>query len=310
MQAHYQYKKEDYQEFASDNEEIMKLGYARYTIKLENGFQFKVGIARKFNSNLKVNLQKEENLKDIVGFFDSDIEINCYGNPSIVHSLGDNEGLDFLISYNGNITTWGNDQPYGLNNLYVHSYDEVLSRSLENVISYSFIEKGFRYRESIFDEINHKAVLRAKAVNIRDYSGNLLFDELSSVLYYGVRVIQDYLDEKILLPENLSELSEELQEAIQLSREKLIQLEKSSNYTIIEQYKEDETKLLVDWEDLLELVRLGHYEISEKKVKEAIEYVNLKFGTNYQTLDEFQFTGEAQYVRLLNRISGIAKEAL
>lgn len=76
------------------------------------------------------------------------------------------------------------------------------------------------------------------------------------------------------------------------------------------QYKEDRTKLLVDWEDLLELIRLGHYDISESKIKEAIAYVNLKFGTKYQTLDEFKFIGEAQYVRLLNRISGMAKEAL
>lgn len=250
------YHKEDYAKYVSDNEDIMKLGYARYLLKLESGFTVPVGIARKFNSNLKVDLKHMHNLKEVLSFFDNDIQINCYGNPSVVHDNSDNQGLDFLISYNGNVTTWGNDQPYSLNNLYIHSYEDVIKRSLDNIISYSFIEKGFKYREDIFKEVNPTAVIKSKAINIRDYSGNLLFEEATSVLYYAVRVIKDYLKDGVLTRNDLENLSLELQEVIGLEKENLINLYKLSDYTIIDQYKKDESLTLVDWEDLLELVRL------------------------------------------------------
>lgn len=250
------YSKENYAKYASDNQNIMKLGYARYVLKLENGFKVNVGIARKFNSNLKVDLNHINNLSEIVRFFDNDIKINCFGNPSIVQNFNKVEGLDFLISYNGNITTWGNDQPYDLNNLYIHDYNEVISRTMDNIISYSFIDKGFKYRENIFNEVNPKAVIKSKAINIRDYSGNLLFEEASSVLYYAIRVIKDYLNENVLDNNSIKTLSLKLQEAISLQKENLKNLYKLSDYTIIDQYEKDESKTLVDWEDLLELVRL------------------------------------------------------
>lgn len=310
LKGNIKYKKESYAKYVSDNNDIMKLGYARYILKFEDGYKINVGIARKFNSNLKVDLNHIHNLDKVLSFFDNDIKINCFGNPSIVHDSYENEGLDFLISYNGNITTWGNDQPYDLNNLYIHSYEEIISRTMDNVISYSFIEKGFKYRENIFNEVNPKAVIKSKAINIRDYSGNLLFEEASSVLYYGIRVIKDYIKENIIRKKDLDNLSPELREAILLETGNLMNLYRLSQYTIIDQYKQDDTKKLEDWQDLLELVRLGHYDISASKIKEGIEFVNSKFNQNYNSIEEFKFSGEEQYNRLLNRISSIAKEAL
>lgn len=304
------YKKETYAKYVSDNNDIMKLGYARYIIRFEDGYKINVGIARKFNSNLKVDLNHIHNLDKILAFFDNDIKINCFGNPSIVHDSFENEGLDFLISYNGNVTTWGNDQPYDLNNLYIHDYDTVISKTMDNIISYSFIEKGFKYRENIFNEVNEKAVIKSKAINIRDYSGNLLFEEASSVLYYGIRVVKDYIKENILDKKILDNLSSELKEAILLETGNLRNLYKLSEYSIIDQYKKDETKTLEEWQDLMELIRLGHYDISASKIKDGIEYINSKFGQGYNSIEEFKFSGEEQYNRLLNRISDIAKEAL
>ena len=256
LKTYMKYSKENYEKYVSDNEEILKLGYARYILNLENGFKVKVGIARKFNSNLKVDLKHSSNINELLSYFDKDIEINCFSNPSIVKDSKGNEGLDFLISYNGNVTTWGNDQPYSLNNLYIHNYDDVISRTFDNVISYSFIEKGFYYREKIFNEVNPTAVIKSKAINIRDYSGNLLFEENASVLYYAIRVIRDYLKEKVLTDKDLEKLSLELKEVISIQKDNLINLYKLSDYTIIDQYKADDSKTLTDWEDLLELVRL------------------------------------------------------
>lgn len=310
LKGKFKYKKETYAKYVSDNNDIMKLGYARYILKFDDGYRINVGIARKFNSNLKVDLNHVHNLDKILGFFDNDIKINCFGNPSIVHDSLENEGLDFLISYNGNIATWGNDQPYDLNNLYIHNYDDVISRTMDNIISYSFIEKGFKYRENIFNEVNPKAVIKSKAINIRDYSGNLLFEETASVLYYGIRVIKDYLKENIIDKKQLDNLSPELKETILLETGNLRNLYNLSEYSIIDQYKKDETKTLEEWQDLMELVRLGHYDISSNKVKEGIEFINSKFNQTYNSIEEFKFSGEDQYNRLLNRISDISKEAL
>ena len=304
LKTYCSYEKIGYEKYVSDNNKLMKIGYARYTIKLESGFKFEVGVARKFESNLKVDLNLNPRLDEIIGYFEDDIEKNCYGNPSLVHNVSE-EGLDFLISYNGNITTWANDQPYDLNNLYIHNYNEVIERTLDNIISYSFIDKGFKYREKIINEVNSKAVIKAKAVNIRDYYSNLLFEENATVLYYAIRVMQDYLKEGILSCSDLNSISNELKNMINKSKLELIEAYNNSNYTIIEQYKDDITKNCTDWEDLFELIRLGHYDISEEKIREGIEYINSKFGKTYKDLSEFKFSGEGQYIRLLNKISGI-----
>lgn len=301
----------NYEQYVSDNEEILKLGHARFKVVFEDEFEIKIGIAQKFNSNLKVNLKnKPSNLDELLQYFDDDVQLKCFGNPSLVYNKDKIPGLDFLISYNGNVSTWGNDQIYDMNNLYIHNYEEIIKRIFENIISYSFIDKGYKYRENIFNEINPKAVLRSKAINIRDYAGVLLFEELASVLYYAIRVIQDYLKENVICEKDLNVLSNELKNVIFLDKEHLIKLYKESDYTIIEQYIKDENYTLTDWKDLLELVRLGHYDLSEKKIEYAINFLNNKFNKNFKTIEEFKCAEEEQYVRLLNRISGIDKKVL
>lgn len=299
----------DYKKCVSDNEDVMKLGYARYKVIFDDHFELKIGIAQKFNSNLKVNLKnKPSNLSELLQYFDNDIEKNCFGNPSLVYNKGNIQGLDFLISYNGNVSTWGNDQSYDLNNLYIHSYEEILKRTFENIISYSFIDKGYKYRENIFNEINPIAVLRSKAINIRDYAGISLFEEKASVLYYAIRVIQDYLQEKLLEEKDLDILSNELKKVISLNKQELINLYKKSNYTIVDQYIKDASQTFDDWKDLLELIRLGHYDVSESKIQEGLTFFNTKFEQNINNIEEFKSLDENQYIRLLNRLAKIDKK--
>lgn len=303
------YEIRDYHRNISDNDDILKLGHARYNAVFKNGLKIKVGVAQKFNSNLKINLNNSvDDFDELIEYFDIDIEKNCFGNPSLVYDKYQEKGLDFLISYNGNICTWGNDQTYDLNNLYIHSYDEIIKRSVENIISYSFIDKGYQYREDIFNEVNPKAVIRSKAINIRDYAGASLFEERASVLYYGIRVLQDYLQEGIILKEDLNNLSDELINAILLSKEELIELYKQANYTILDQYIKNENYTVLEWKDLFELIRLGHYDISEDKIIEAINIFNFRFNENVKSIDEFKTFNEEQYVRLLNRLAGMDKK--
>ena len=82
-----------------------------------------------------------------------------------------------------------------LQNIYCDSYEDIINANFNNIISYSFLDKGYKYRIKIIDEVNHKAVLRSKAINIRDYAGAAILEEKKTTLYYAIRVIQDYIKE-------------------------------------------------------------------------------------------------------------------
>lgn len=298
------FHKENIRNLVSDNDKILKIGYKRYDAIFEDGFKIEIGTAQKFYSNLKVNLNnKQQNLDEIIKIFENDIEFNCFGNPSLVKNSNNLFGLDFLISYNGNVSTWCNEQTYNLNNIYVHNYKQVIDRTFKNIISYSFIDKGYKYREKIFQEVNPLAVLRSKAINIRDYSCASLMEERNTVLYYAIIVIKDYLAEKILENSDLTKLSKDLQDIIHLEKEKIIQLYHASNYTIFDEYMDNNQVSQKDWNDLFNLVQLGHYTITKQALKNAIHYYNTKYNTNLSELSEFIENSEEQYERLLNRVS-------
>ena len=61
----------------------------------------------------------------------------------------------------------GNEQLYGLNNLYTDSYENIISNIYTNIISYSLLDKGYFYRTKIISEVNPLAVLRSKAIHKR-----------------------------------------------------------------------------------------------------------------------------------------------
>ena len=65
-------------------------------------------MAQIFHSNLKVNLREANphQLEQLITIFDNDMKYNSYNNPSLVRNKNNEWGLDFLISYNGNIATW------------------------------------------------------------------------------------------------------------------------------------------------------------------------------------------------------------
>lgn len=304
LKSYDSFYKTNIRQLASDNDKILKIGYKRYDVVFADGFKIEIGTAQKFYSNLKVNLNnKQENLDEIIRIFEDDIEFNCFGNPSLVKNSDGVLGLDFLISYNGNVSTWCNEQTYNLNNIYIHDYDKVMDRSFGNVISYAFIDKGYKYREDIFKEVNPLAVLRSKAINIRDYSCASLMEERNTVLYYAIIVIKDYLVENILGKEDLKDLSRELQYVISLEKSQIIQMYQKSKYTIFDEYIDNIQVSEVDWRDLFNLIQLGHYNVTELDIKNAINYYNTKYDTNIINISQFIENSEAQYERLLNRVS-------
>lgn len=79
------------------------------------------------------------------------------------------------------------------------------------------MKKGYEYRNKIVSEVNPLVLLRAQAVNLRDYFATLLLEEDKTKLYYAVRSVQLFLGEFFINEENLKLYSEDLQYVIKLS---------------------------------------------------------------------------------------------
>ena len=298
------------QKYVSDNEEIFKIGLYRYELHFQDGYKISVGIAQIFHSNLKVNLKNPNiNLEQLITLFDNDMKYNSYSNPSLVRNKNNKWGLDYLISYNGNIATWGNEQLYGLNNLYTDSYQTIISNIYENVISYSLLDKGYFYRTKIISEVNPLAVLRSKAIHIRDYAGASILEENHTVLYYAIRVIQDYLKENIITLEELETLPKELLDAIKTKKMILKKMYENSSYSIIKQYMEKGTFNENEWKDLFNLIYFGHYSVSKEQVEEGIRYYNAHVNKKISKLEDVLENSKEHYQRLIERLTFMKPEA-
>ena len=302
--------KTEIKKYVSDNEEIFKIGLYRYQLHFSDGYKISVGIAQIFHSNLKVNLRKPNmNLEQLVALFDNDMKYNSYSNPSLVKNKNNEWGLDFLISYNGNITTWGNEQLYNLNNLYTDSYETIISNTYNNIISYSLLDKGYFYRTQIIGEVNPLAVLRSKAIHIRDYAGASILEENHTVLYYAIRVIQDYIQEGVIMQKELSGLSKELVDMINTKAFILKRVYKMSAYSIIQQYMEKSIFDENEWRDLFNLIYFGHYAVSEEQIQKGIQYYNLHAKTKINKLEDVLENSKEHYQRLMERLTFMKPEA-
>ncbi len=296
----------------SDNEEIVKISPYRCRMNFNDGYVVYVGIARTFYSTLRPNLtQINKTLEKALQIYDDDMEFSAFDNPSIIFNKNGTLGLNFWINYNGNVALWGNQQLTDLKNLYVDDYQEIIRGAFENVIAYSFLDKGYKNRLRIVNEVNPQAVIRSKAINIRDYAGAAILEEKKTTLYYAIRVIQDYLREGTLQKDDLGRISVELMEAILLSVEELKELYKESNYTIISEYMEKPVFVNEDWKDLFTLINLGHYDVSKRQIEEGLDYYNRYAKETVRTITEaICNNSNNHYDRLNGRLTFMKEEAL
>ena len=287
----------------SDNEKIFKLMPQKFKLNIKDNYSIDVSAAKLFYPTVKPDLTKEINEKALE-VFDEDIKVSESYNPSRVTNINGEDGLDFWVNYNGNITTWQNEQKNSIYNLYVDDYKKIEDASYDNILSYSVIDKGYYYREKIIEEVNKKAILRSKLSNMRDLSTALLLNESKTNLYYAIRVLQDYKDRI-----NVEDLPEEIRELIDLPKEELIKLYKQSEYSIIDEYIE-ENATEIEWRDLFDLIRLGEYEVSDNSIKKGINYFNTKFNTNYKSIDEIESEkGSIQIDRIIEKLTRMKEEA-
>lgn len=287
----------------SDNKKIFKLMPQKFKLNINDNYSIDVSAAKLFYPTVKPNLTKDINQKAL-DVFDEDIKVSESYNPTRVTNINGEDGLDFWVNYNGNITTWQNEQKNKTYNLYVDNYNDIEEGSYNNILSYSVIDKGYYYRENIINEVNPKAVLRAKLSNMRDLSTSLLLNESKSNLYYAIRVLQDYKDRI-----NLDDLPKEIRELVDLPKEKIIELYNKSEYSIIDDYIE-ENSTETEWRDLFALIRIGEYEVSENSIKKAIKYFNTRFNTHYKNIHEIESEqGSIQVDRIIEKLTRMKKEA-
>ena len=266
----------------SDAETILKVNPAEKVIQLASGLSIKVGYAKRFYSNIKIDLNDPTAIERNLATFEWDITESEENNSSVVTNMDGKKGLDFWVNFNGNVTTWGNQVPDNIFNLYEDSYVKVVNATFEDPLSLSYLEKGTPYRDRIVNEVNPKAVIRARATNIRDYTGAIICEEEKTRLYLSLRIIQDYIKEGRITPSELTSWPLEIQQLLSLKKEELIQLYRESGYSIIDQYMKREFNQS-EWLDLFELIKLSHYDISATKIKEAIEYYNKRVAKEFVT---------------------------
>lgn len=288
---------------SSDNNKIFKLMPQKYKLIISDKYSIDISAAKLFYPTVKPDLTAEINEKALE-VFDEDIKVSESYNPARVTNINGEDGLDFWVNYNGNITTWQNEQKNITYNLYVDDYKNIEDGSYNNILSYSVIDRGYYYREKIIKEVNEKAILRSKLSNMRDLSTSLLLNESKTDLYYAIRVMQDYR-ERI----NINDLDPVVKEVVDLSKEEIIKLYNESNYSIIDEYIE-ENATEIEWRDLFDLIRLGEYEVSDSNIKKGIKFFNTKFNTNYSDISEINVEkSNMQIDRIIEKLTRMKKEA-
>ncbi len=237
--------------------------------------------------------------------FDKDMSYSEHGNPSVTKNVDGTFGFDFWLHYNGNITAWGNQAIDDTNNIYVDDYEKVIQDTYNNIISYSFIDKGYKYRKDIINEVSPEAVLRTEYSNERDFAGMMMLEETKVALYFAVRIIQDYLETGELNNDDLQSLAPELLETISKNKEDIQLLYKMSDYSILDQYADGIDFDLLNWIDLYTLIKLGHYKVSDRQISRDLSYIKLfRHNEMVEDIDTLikNVNKQEQYQRVIEKI--------
>lgn len=294
-------------EYGSDNPDILKLMPNQGKLLLKDGYQIKVGIAKVFHANLKKDLRnyKSSDIQRSIDIFEEDLYSSEYGNPSIVANGDGSIGFDIFINYNGNAMPWQGQILESISNIYRDNFSSYLYNVLSNPLTFYYIHKGSKQRDSIIEEVSPETIRKGKALNLRDYYSQIILEESKIKLYYLIRVIQNLISEGILSINDISGLSENVLKSIFSDKKTLKEMYNHSNYDIISQYIQRKETDKTEWDMLFILINLGHYKVSSKNIKKAIEYYNSTFNCNIQSIDEIKDDGSIPYNRFLKRIDHI-----
>lgn len=276
---------------ASDDEQVIKIIPQKVLVTLPSGYSFVSGISKIFGSGLRPNLNEMDQVIDTIKTFERDLEESEDNNSAVVYNANGERGLDWSLNYNGNICLWQNQVNDNQWNIYSDDFDHVLKETFRDPITFSYIEKGCKYRERIVAEVSPRAVLRMKSISLRDFSGTVIFEEEKTRLYYAIRVLQDYYKEGRVITEAFEQLPEELKELISGNMATAQELYHLATWTIVDQYKREAFDN-IRWHDLLELIKLGHYDLTSEQIQEALDYYN-----RHTTLRQYASINDVEHLQ-------------
>jgi hypothetical protein len=119
-------------------------------------------------------------------------------------------------------------------------FESIMTKTLSDPGVIGTIENGLAYRFGIIQEVSPNAVLRAKAVNIRDYTSLVLLEEDRIKLYYSIRVLQDFLAQQRIAEKDTLDWPAEIQSLVRLTKQELQATYFAAKYDIVRQFMESD----------------------------------------------------------------------
>lgn len=215
-----------------------KVTESALTLKMPSGYFFEVTFAKRLLSDIAVDLRNEQLLTDRVHIWEKDAFVNEKDLAGSHLNTDGTIGSDMLVIYDGRVAGgWQSEMPDVPLNIDIDSYHDIMAKSFDDPGVMATIERGLSYRFHIIDEVNPRASLRAKAVNVRDYTSPILLEEDATKLYYTIRAVQDFFVDGRLTAYPLH-WPQPLVELVMASREELEELYKLAQYDIVRQFEE------------------------------------------------------------------------
>jgi len=247
------------------------------TVETPSGYIFDVTYAKLLLSNLAPNLKDIPAIKKSIAIWEKDHNVNEKGHAPLQINSDQTIGSDMLVIYDGRVSgAWQSEMPDVSLNIDTDSYQSIIDKSFNDLAVLATIEKGLDYRFGVISEVSENACIRAKAVNIRDYTSPVLMEEDAIKLYYTIRAAQDYIKEQ-----RLTCTDQELNSILGLDKTELIKLFIESESDIIKQfYKSD--ALFSELIDAIEMY------FKDNEINTLIDCMNLIKDKDSIKLDKFR----------------------
>jgi len=256
-----------------DVSQIQRKSKTELFITLKSGLIIPVKFRTPYNVDNQANLNNKALTQKQIKVWEKDVTQNYGGNLSAV-KRAKGKGLNLTIQYDGSLFLWGGNSPDNEMNIYEHDYETFHSESLRDIITISFLERGNHFRDSIINEVNPKAIQRAKAIGLRDFYGRVCFEEERTRLYFVIRAIQEYCREGRISKAEFQDYPLIIQNVLSLPKDELIRLYHLSENTIVNQYLNNPTLTLNQLINLYKLVVLGHYDMMPEEMRKIIFFSN------------------------------------
>lgn len=241
-------------DFADEIHSKIKATQRSMRLQFPSGLLIPVSFAKLLLSDMAADLRDEAMTARRIKIWETDAYINEQDRTGLqLHDAG--YGNDMLVIYDGRIAGgWQCEMPDISINIDEHDYAEVMKLTLSDPAALATMENGHRYRFRIIEEVNPKACIRAKAINIRDYTSPILLEEDRVKLYYTIRAVQDFrFDGRLIDGHEIC--SPLVWRIIDASVDQLREWYEQSGYDVIKQYRDRHPGF-----DKLEAALLKHLE--------------------------------------------------